>query len=315
MYPSQSMISLDLHASPSDDTRFQSTGSAPNGTIWNLTGQYVIFEEHEAHYMFTIAYTDGRKSQCFSAELDEGGTTLSGTWGYRHKPFPFVFKRLPSHLMCFYPTPTELVLNKPKALWRFAIHATRDQVSRKRASCWWLQQRWEIGQRYARLIMRRDSDPSQFTPEDVVELARCQRAMTSEEARLFNIFIAHCTRSVPIHWYVPISLTSYLAAHRCHDSVHREIQCRVCRVGPIRGSRILCITCGMSDPVNLCDKEQCLTTPVYHNRAFLHSPSHDIIKLPTAIHPIREYKETYRSAQSASEKLRQTFADLPGTCP
>ena len=206
MYPSQSTISLDLHASPSNRNRFQSSGTAANGATWNLRGEYTIFEEHEAHYMFTITYADNRKSQCFSAELDEGGTTLSGSWGYRHKPFPFIFKRLPSNLMCFYPTPAELVLCKPKALWRFAIYATRDQVSRTKASCWWLQKRWELGQRYARLVMGRDSEKFQPSSEENAELARCQRSMTSEEARLFNIFIAHCNRSVPIHWHVPIFL-------------------------------------------------------------------------------------------------------------
>ena len=91
----------------------------------------------------------------------------------------------------------------------------------------------------------------------------------------------------------------------------RETQCRACGGRPIRGSRTVCITCGMTDPVNLCDKVQCLTMPVYHNRTFPHRPSHDILKLRTAIHPILEYKETYCSAQSASEKLRQIFADLP----
>ena len=198
------MVSLNLHASSSKRTRFQATGPAPNGTDWNLAGEYIVFEGHQAHYMFTITYADNRKPQYFSAELDEDGTTLSGSWGYRHKPFPFIFKRLPSNLMCFYPTPAELVLNRARALWRFAIYATRDQVSRKRTSCWWLQKRWEIGQRYARLVTRRDSE--MLTAEEAAELASCQRAMAAEEACLFNIFIAHCDRSVPIHWHVPSSL-------------------------------------------------------------------------------------------------------------
>ena len=104
-------------------------------------------------------------------------------------------------------------------------------------------------------------------------------------------------------------------ADQFHGAPHREIQCRVCREDPIRGTRILCITCGMTDPINLCDKERCLTTvtPAAHNRAFLHSPSHDILKLRTSIHPIREYGEVYRAAQSATERLRQIFADLPST--
>ncbi|KAM5542287.1 hypothetical protein V8D89_004160 [Ganoderma adspersum] len=283
IYLSQSMISLDLHVSSSNRKHFQSARTALNGTDWNLAGEYTIFEEHEAHYMFTITYTDHRKAQYFSAELDKGGTTLSGSWGYHHKPFPFIFKHLPSNVMCFYPTPAELTLSKPRVLWRFAIHATRDQVSQKRASFWWLQKRWEIGQRYARLVMWRNSEMVRLTPEEVAELSRCQCAMTWEEARLFNIFIAQ----------------------------DLEIQCRVCGGDPIRGSRILCITCRMADPVNLCDKSQCLNTAVYHNCAFPHRASHNILKLHTAIHPIHEYMEIYCTAQSASERLHQIFTNLP----
>ena len=70
----------------------------------------------------------------------------------------------------------------------------------------------------------------------------------------------------------------------------------------------------MKTTVDLCDKEQCLNSEirldVRDDLTSPHLPSHDILKLRTAIHPYREYGEVYRTAQSALKTVRQRFADL-----
>ncbi|PIL29978.1 hypothetical protein GSI_07889 [Ganoderma sinense ZZ0214-1] len=323
LYPSQSMFSLDLHVAPDDWKHFQGTGTAADGTNWNLTGEYAVLKSSKrtVSYTFTITYAAHYPAQHFSAELDRNGTTLSGSWGYRDKPFPFMFKRLSPEVMRFYPTPAELAANKPRALWQFAIRAILDQLARKRGSWRWLKKRWETGQRYAKLTMRRDESDSgtsnvKLTAEEVVELAGCQRAMTTDEARLFNIFIDLCKRSVPVHWHVdnPSTLTVFaeLTAH-CYTK-SRDVECKSCGEHPIRGSRILCITCGLVDSVSLCSRKRCLTAvvppDVHHHCALPHNPSHDILKLPVAIHPILECADVYRKARSAAKTVRQLFAEL-----
>ncbi|KAI1785580.1 hypothetical protein LXA43DRAFT_1037408 [Ganoderma leucocontextum] len=291
LYPSQAMLSLDLHVSSTDAKQFYCKGIAPNGTDWNLTGEYAISEEGKVQYTFSITYVARFPTQNFAGELDESGATFSGSWGYGDKPFTFIFKRLSSEIMRFYPTPTELAENKARALWRFAIAATAAQACRKMGSWSWLRQRWQTGQRYAELVIRRDISP--LAAEETVDLARCQRSMTPEEARLYQIFRDLRQRSIPVHW---------------------EIYCDVCRDVNIRGSRIVCVSCGMKTTVDLCDKEECLMSEirldVRDDLTSPHLPSHDILKLRAAIHPYREYGEVYRTAQFALKTVRQIFADL-----
>ena len=197
------MVALDLHASATDSKGFYCKGIAPNGTDWNLTGQRAISEDGTAQYTFSISYGARFDTQFFSGELDEIGTTLSGSWGFdESRPFTCVFKRLSSEVMRFYPSPAELEANKPRALWRFAISATIAQACWKMGSWDWLRRRWQTGQRYAELVIRRTISP--LTTEETTELSRCQRTMTPEEARLYQIFRDLRERSVPVHWYVAL---------------------------------------------------------------------------------------------------------------
>ena len=70
----------------------------------------------------------------------------------------------------------------------------------------------------------------------------------------------------------------------------------------------------MKDSVDLCDKKRCLTLvaglEVRDDCLSPHLPSHDVLKLRTAIHPFREFGEVYRKAQSAVKTVRGIFADL-----
>ena len=304
------MIALDLHVSSTNAKEFYCKGIAPNGTDWNLSGQHSVSEEGKVQYGFSITYVARFPTQSFCGELDESGTTLSGSWGHRDKPFPFIFKRLSSEVMRFYPTPTELAENKARALWRFAISATIAQACRKMGSWAWLRKRWQTGQRYAELVIRKDIAP--LNAEEVADLARCQRTMSPEEARLYQIFRDLRQRSIPIHWRVV--LFSPVAFAWLTRLIRREIYCDVCGDSNLRGSRIICVSCGMKTTVDLCDKEQCLTSEVRldvrDDLTSPHLPSHDILKLRTAIHPYREYGGVYRTAQSALKTVRQRFADL-----
>ncbi|PIL29961.1 hypothetical protein GSI_07872 [Ganoderma sinense ZZ0214-1] len=291
-YPSQAMVALDLHVSTTDTKEFYCKGIAPNGTDWSLSGQCAVSEDGKTQYNFTISFAARFDTQFFSGQLDESGTALSGSWGFDDsKPFAFIFKRLSSEVMRFYPTPSELAANKPRALWRFAISATIAQACGKMGSWEWLRKRWQTGQRYAELVIRKTISP--LTAEETTELSSCQRSMTPEEARLYQIFRDLRERSIPVHWV---------------------IYCDVCGDANIRGSRIICVSCGMKTTVDLCSKEECLMSEVRldvrDDLTSPHLPTHDLLKLRTAIHPLREYGQVYRTAQFALKAVRQRFAHL-----
>ena len=194
------MLSLDIHASPTNPKQFQCKGAVPNGTNWELTGEQTVSQDGKVQYSFSIKYAARFSTQNFCGELDENQTTLSGSWGFDDKPFTFVFKRLSSDVMRFYPSPKELAANKARALWQFATSAVLAQVRLKMRSWASLKERWQTGQRYIELIISRET--RELTAEETAALAKCQRSMTPEETRLYQIFRDMRERSIPVHLYV-----------------------------------------------------------------------------------------------------------------
>ncbi|KAI1785577.1 hypothetical protein LXA43DRAFT_899476 [Ganoderma leucocontextum] len=304
VYPAQAMISLDLHVSPADPKKFHCKGIAHNGTDWNLKGEYIGSKNGDVHYTFSIVYGARFPTQFFSGILDKSRMTLSGSWCRGDWPidlkFLFVFKRVSSEVMRFYPTPAEFAKNKrPRALWHFAISAVIHTQVRQNVGWSWLQKRWQTGQRYAELVTRQEI--SKLTREETIELAGCLRAMTPEEARFFFVLRDLRQRSITIHWHVSVF------------SVVVDAACDVCR-DIIRGTRVICLSCGVkSSPVDLCDKNECLTSEVgldiRDDLTSPHLPSHDIFKTHTAIQ-VCEFREVYRSAQDALKSVRQIFATM-----
>ena len=195
------MLSLNIHASPTNPKQFQCKGAVPNGTNWELTGEQTVSQDGKVQYSFSIKYAARFSTQNFCGELDENQTTLSGSWGFDDKPFTFVFKRLSSDVMRFYPSPKELAKTKAPALWRFAISAILAQVRLKMQPWMWLQGRWKTGQRYAELSINLET--RSLKPKETRALAMCLRSMTPEEARLYKTFTDMRRRSIPIYLYVP----------------------------------------------------------------------------------------------------------------
>ena len=189
LYPTQTMLSLTLLTSLTNSNQFHCKGRAPDGTVWSLTGQYVASRGGQVHYMFNITYVARFPALHFSAQLDESETTLYGEWGSEDsKPYTgiFIFKRLSPEVMRFYPTPIQLVENKARAMWYFAISATVADVRRKTDPWAWLRKRWQTGQRYTALVTRQTVSP--LTAEEVTDLAMCQCTLTPEETHLYQIF-------------------------------------------------------------------------------------------------------------------------------
>ncbi|KAI0757704.1 hypothetical protein C8Q80DRAFT_1216217 [Daedaleopsis nitida] len=287
--PCQGMIALELHASSAGPKQFQCTGNAANGTNWTVAGELSTdCASGKTVYVFTLTYAARFATQHFRGELDQDGTgALSGSWGFSsnasEQPFTFVFKRLSCENMRFWPSPPALAENKSRALWTFACAAVLSQVRFRMRSWKSLEDRWRTGQSYMGLIIKGERE--QLTDEDVEELGRCRRNMTPPEVRLYQIFKDMRERSITVHF---------------------DVGCDVCQA-EIRGG-------GSCTTIDLCDKPECYTQKVEpETRADLtspHTPSHDLFKVRTAIHQIREFGAAHRAAQSALKSARQIFANI-----
>lgn len=121
----------------------------------------------------------------------------------------------------------------------------------------------------------------------------------------------------------------FFYAHQYDDSIksrlfsllttdqHRDASCHVCGAWTTRDSRIVCLSCGSKTTVDLCGRNECLTSEmrldVRGNLVSFHLPSHEILKLPTAIHPYREYRLVYHTAPKALARVHQLFAGSVST--
>ncbi|RPD55866.1 hypothetical protein L227DRAFT_579346 [Lentinus tigrinus ALCF2SS1-6] len=295
LYPCNDMIALDLRPSSTDPKQFQDSGIAASGTYWTLAGEYNIDPEGgKVTYTFAITYKARWSTESFRGELQPSGTELSGTYGYGAKPTSmsntFVFKRLSCDLMRFWPSPKELADNKNRALWRFACRAVLAETRRRMNSWGWLRERWDNARRYVTLLQKRYVADA-LTADEEQQLANCRRNMTPEEARLSYISFELRKRSI---------------------AQHLMISCDVCD-GPIRGGRVMCLSCGTQTTIDLCDKPECcdkeVGTDVRDDLTSPHLPTHDLFKVRTAIHPFREFGHAHRAALLALKTARQTLSD------
>ncbi|RPD59328.1 hypothetical protein L226DRAFT_314748 [Lentinus tigrinus ALCF2SS1-7] len=292
LFPIDEMLSLDIHASSSDAKQFQAAGIATNGSNWVLSGEYKVDESGKVTYALTITYK-ALVTENLRGQLSSNCTMLSGTfaWGDNPQSFPnnFVLKRLSAEAMKYWPSPAEWTANKNRALWKFACNAVRDDVSRRLHSWTYLQQRWNTGKEYVRLRHKMDMSP--LSAEEERALSECYRRNTPEEARLYQIFLDLRRRSVPDHFIVG---------------------CDACD-SQIRGGRVMCLSCGIKFTVDLCDKPECcaavIGTDARDDLATPHLPSHDMFKVRTAIHPIREFGPAHEAAMKALKVARKILED------
>ncbi|KAI1785559.1 hypothetical protein LXA43DRAFT_1115141, partial [Ganoderma leucocontextum] len=295
MYPSEPMISLDLHVARFKDSQFAASGIAPTSTRWKLVGVAEQDADGRTMYLFTITYAARFRPRRFCGTLSDGGRVFSGSWSCvsRDEDGIFYLKRLPCDAMRFWPSLNDLDINKPRSLWQFATRAVLDQVRRRLLAKSRLRERLATRRRYVQLI-RADLDGIGLsgTDEELEATSRCFLAMTTSEARYYRMVYEYRLRLAP---------------------KHLGINCAHCRAG-ITGARVICLDCHTSrDTLDLCDKAECLAAVVGPDRrADLHSPhlpSHRPLKVRKVVHRHREFGGTYRAAHDALMRAEEALSD------
>ncbi|KAM5533024.1 hypothetical protein V8D89_013292 [Ganoderma adspersum] len=118
------MMTFCLHASV-DHTTYEASAILACGTYFNVLGTYTAQIDGTVAYTFTQAYVAQIQTRYFTGALVDDGATLSGNWGYGkdHQPYTFVLVDRPH--------PQEFTKNRVKALWKYALTATHNQVRRQ----------------------------------------------------------------------------------------------------------------------------------------------------------------------------------------
>ncbi|TBU41129.1 hypothetical protein BD309DRAFT_868889 [Dichomitus squalens] len=295
VYPSEPMISLELHVSTSKAHQFVASGVDPTGTRWRLLGTAEQDLDGDTTYIFTITYAARFWPRRFRGTLSRDGRVFSGTWSCasRNEDGTFYLKKLSCDVMRFWPSLDVLDMNKPKALWRFAIHAIHDEVRRRLFSRSRLREREATRLRYIQLI-RADMEGTSL-PETEAELQamkRCFLSMTPAEARYYRMVYEYRHRLAPKHY---------------------GVTCAHCRNGVI-GARIICLDCHTArGTLDFCDRSECLAVVIGPDRRVdlpsPHLPSHRLLKVRKVVHRHRELGGTYRAAHDALLRAEEALLD------
>ncbi|KAI0716121.1 hypothetical protein C8T65DRAFT_707355 [Cerioporus squamosus] len=292
VYPSEPMLSLDLHAGTSKPGHFFASGSTSSGTRWTLVGEAKSSSDSAGLYSFTVTYAARLWPRSFEGALSDNGRVFSGTWSSKldNKGGTFLFKRLPCDVMRFWP----VLLEQPKksrALWTFAICTVLDRVRRQLWSRSWIEERQEARQQYLRIIRHGDADLV-TGGSDTKNVERCYLAMTPVEARYYYTLYEYKQQLAPKHY---------------------GVTCSHCRA-TISGARYICLDCHVTrSTLDLCEKRECLAAVIGPDRRVdlpsPHLPSHRLLKLRRVIHRHREFGGVYRAAHDALIRAEEALSD------
>jgi hypothetical protein len=124
------------------------------------------------YYVGTWDATTETLSGKFSLEPEDPEQAFCGA---------FVFRRIAPECMCFAPTPVELEVNKPRALWAFAIDSERFDVRRKGWSWSYFKERRDNRKRFIELYIRSTKFGPPMTDEEWEDLERVKKTFTTSD--------------------------------------------------------------------------------------------------------------------------------------
>ena len=140
----------------------------------------------------------------FDGYFDAERNALTGVWGFsanlEGSTDKMECRRIPPHYLTVYPNIKELSDNKPRALWKFAIAAVRNDVRRDHWSWTYFTQRRDDRESLIPLLLRE----LYFGPDLSDEEKRTYRAIALRTTPVDCLFYASKARyirgNICVHW-------------------------------------------------------------------------------------------------------------------
>jgi len=126
----------------------------------SITGTWSKGENGIIQVTFKMSFHDaGYHGPIFvNGHFDPERNSLTDVWGYSAElggaKWMTEFRRIPSHYLTVYPNIRELSDSKPRALWRFAITAVRNDIRRDHWSWSYFSQRRDDRKSIIPLLLR-----------------------------------------------------------------------------------------------------------------------------------------------------------------
>ncbi|TBU55048.1 hypothetical protein BD310DRAFT_934540 [Dichomitus squalens] len=283
-----SMYTFCFHASM-DHKTYEASANGANGTDYNLIGDYTTKDDGTVEYNISRSYIARFRKSYWTGRLEDDGETLSGRWGYEKddQPYTFLFKRVPPEVLVDRPHPKEFKENRIRALWKYALTVVRNDVRRKMFSWSYIKERRDLRLEYLKLAQKEEEGI--LTSEDVERFGVLDQRSTFNDVRCFYVLQDIRQRSVIEHFGV--------ICDHCGE--------------PILGTRIVCMECGSRFTFDFCDKLACVGCTIKTRDDFTtpHLPTHDFVKIRTAILHYREIGKVLRSAKAGLERAKRLLEE------
>jgi hypothetical protein len=180
--------------------------------VWSLQGRQRIVgswskgEDDVMRVKFKMSFSSANvlwASLFFSGRLDPERDALTGIWGLsaelKSPKGKMEFRRiLPSHLT-LYPSIKEFRDNKPRALWRFAIAAVRNDIRRGHWAWPYFSQRRDDRKTIVPLLVRSRWFGPPLSAEETRMLHAITRRLTSADACFYYSKVDHIRAYTWVH--------------------------------------------------------------------------------------------------------------------
>ena len=168
-----------------------------------ITGSWSRGENDILQINFQMSFHDTFWPVFFSGHFDPSRDALTGVWdlsaGRKHTAGPMEFRRLLPRYLTVYPSIKELSDNKPRALWRFAITAVRNDIRRERWSWSYFSQRRDDRETVISLMLRYLHHGTPLNEEETQRMCTVAQRLTSADACFYGSKINHRRAHTWVH--------------------------------------------------------------------------------------------------------------------
>ena len=131
----------------------------------------------------------------FNGRFDPERDALTGVWGVSEYPDSssgkMEFRRIPPHYLTVYPSIYELSQKKPRALWRFAIAAVRNDIRRESWSWSFFSKRRDDRETVISLTIRSLFFGKPLDYEELSKLCEAVQRLTPADACFYSSMVNH----------------------------------------------------------------------------------------------------------------------------
>ena len=170
---------------------------------FTITGSWTMGENNLMRLRFKMTFRTPIHPLFFNGHFDPERHALTGVWGFSAESERSLglleFRRILPRYLTVYPSIKELLDNKPRALWKFAIAAVRNDIRQQHCPWSYFAQRRDDRQTVISFVLRYHYFGKPLDGEEIQKLFAAIQRVTSADACFYGSMIHHKLANVLTH--------------------------------------------------------------------------------------------------------------------